>query len=64
MKETIAAIERVYGDFLIEMSVAKGQEFGWKAAAARARKHSLELEKLLKQFRKDSVRAANESKQG
>lgn len=33
-------------------------ESGNKAAGARARKASLELEKLLKQFRKDSIAAA------
>ncbi len=32
-------------------------ESGNKAAGARARKVSLELEKLLKQFRKDSIAA-------
>ena len=32
-------------------------ENGNKAAGARARKASLELEKLLKQFRKDSIAA-------
>ncbi|MCM1521655.1 MAG: histone H1 [Muribaculaceae bacterium] len=32
-------------------------EAGNKAAGARARKASLELEKLLKQFRKDSIAA-------
>lgn len=32
-------------------------EAGNKAAGARARKVSLELEKLLKQFRKDSIAA-------
>lgn len=33
-------------------------ESGNKAAGARARKVSLELEKLLKQFRKDSIAAS------
>ncbi len=33
-------------------------ETGNKAAGARARKASLELEKLLKQFRKDSIAAS------
>ena len=33
-------------------------ENGNKAAGARARKASLELEKLLKQFRKDSISAS------
>lgn len=33
-------------------------EKGNKAAGARARKASLELEKILKEFRKESVKAA------
>lgn len=44
-----------YADFFTEMT--KGLN-GNKAAAARARKASLELEKLLKQYRKESIESA------
>lgn len=44
-----------YSDFYTEMT--KGLN-GNKAAAARARKASLELEKLLKEYRKASIKAA------
>lgn len=53
---------------LVEHVIAKCEEVkvnalaqvekGNKAAGARARKASLELEKLLKEFRKESVNAA------
>lgn len=53
---------------LVEQVIAKCEEVkvnalaqvekGNKAAGARARKASLELEKLLKEFRKESVNAA------
>lgn len=53
---------------LVNVIEAKMQEFaknasdqatkGNKAAGTRARKASLELEKLLKQFRKESIAAA------
>ena len=54
--------------YLVEKIVAQFAEFekearanvenGNKAAGTRARKASLELEKLMKQFRKDSIEAS------
>lgn len=44
-----------YSDFYTEMT--KGLN-GNKAASARARKASLELQKLLKQYRKESIESA------
>lgn len=56
MKELVATIEEKIAAF---SENAKSQaETGNKAAGARARKASLELEKLLKEFRKVSIEAA------
>ena len=52
MKETIKKITAIVEALQIE--IAKAAE-GNKAAAARARKATLELEKLGKEFRKQSV---------
>ena len=52
MKETIAKINEVLT--ALQADLAKANE-GNKAAAARARKATLELEKLGKEFRKVSV---------
>ena len=52
MKETIKKITAIVEALQIEL--AKAAE-GNKAAAARARKTTLELEKLGKEFRKQSV---------
>ena len=52
MKETIAKINEVMAVLLAEL--AKAAE-GSKSAAARARKATLELEKLGKEFRKQSI---------
>ncbi len=52
MKETIKKITAIVEALQIEL--AKAAE-GNKAAAARARKATLELEKLGKEFRKQSV---------
>ena len=52
MKETIAKINEVIA--ALQADLAKANE-GNKAAAARARKETLELEKLGKEFRKVSV---------
>ena len=52
MKETIAKINEVMA--VLEAELAKAAE-GNKAAAARARKATLELEKLGKEFRKQSI---------
>ena len=52
MKETIAKINEVIA--ALQADLAKAAE-GNKAAAGRARKLSLELEKLGKEFRKVSI---------
>ena len=52
MKETIAKINEVLA--VLQTELAKANE-GNKAAAARARKATLELEKLGKEFRKVSI---------
>ncbi len=52
-------VEQISNNFEAFAKDAKAQvESGNKAAGARARKVSLEIEKLLKQFRKDSIAAA------
>ncbi len=52
-------VEKISAGFEVFAKDAASQaESGNKAAGARARKASLELEKLLKQFRKDSIAAA------
>lgn len=52
MKETIVKINEVVA--ALQADLAKAAE-GNKAAAARARKATLELEKLGKAFRKESI---------
>ena len=56
MEKLVNEIESVYGAFLTDATaqLAKGN----KAAGTRARKASLELEKMLKEFRKVSLEAA------
>lgn len=54
MKELVEKITAAYAVFAEN---ADKQLAGNKAAGARARKSSLELEKLLKEFRKVSVEA-------
>lgn len=52
-------VEQLASNFEAFAKDAKAQvENGNKAAGARARKASLEIEKLLKQFRKDSIAAS------
>lgn len=54
--ETVAKIEAVYEAFVKD---AKAQaEKGNKAAGTRARVASIELEKLMKAFRKESLEVA------
>ena len=55
MKELVAEINEAFEAFSkdAELQVEKGN----KAAGTRARKASLELEKLMKEFRKVSVEA-------
>lgn len=53
-----ALVEQIAANFEAFAKDAQAQvENGNKAAGARARKVSLEIEKLLKQFRKDSIAA-------
>lgn len=53
MKELIEKINAEFGTFKSESESLT--EKGVKAAGARARKSTLELEKLLKEFRKVSI---------
>ena len=53
MKELIEKISEVYNSF--EKEAKTQSENGNKAAGTRARKSSLELEKLMKEFRKKSL---------
>ncbi|GGK00669.1 MULTISPECIES: histone H1 [Parabacteroides] len=56
MKELVERINVAIGEFSTNANLQV--ENGNKAAGTRARKASLELEKLLKEFRKVSVEAA------
>lgn len=56
MNELVAKINEVYAAFAKD--AAAQVEKNNKAAGTRARKASLELEKLMKQFRKESVEAS------
>ena len=56
MKELVEKINAAIGEFSTNANAQV--ENGNKAAGTRARKASLELEKLLKEFRKVSVEAA------
>lgn len=56
MKELVDKINVAIGEFSTNANAQV--ENGNKAAGTRARKASLELEKLLKEFRKASVEAA------
>ena len=56
MKELVDNIKVLAGEF-IENATAQTEK-GNKAAGARARKASLQVEKLLKEFRKVSVEEA------
>lgn len=56
MKELVDQICAAYEAFAKD--AAAQAENGNKAAGARARKSSLEIEKLMKQFRKASIEAA------
>lgn len=53
MTELISDIQVGLSDLRVELDKARNNN---KAAAARARKLSLSLEKLFKQFRKESVK--------
>ncbi len=56
MKELVEKINAAIGDFSTNANAQV--ENGNKAAGTRARKASLDLEKLLKEFRKASIEAA------
>ncbi len=56
MKDLVAKINEVCATF--EKEAKLNVENGNKAAGTRARKASLELEKLLKEYRKASIEAA------
>ena len=56
MEKTFAQISELFAQFSENAKLQ--MEKGNKAAGTRARKASLELEKLLKQFRKESLEAS------
>lgn len=56
MKTLVEKISATFQEF--EKEAKANVENGNKAAGTRARKASLELEKLMKQFRKDSIEAS------
>jgi hypothetical protein len=56
MKELVEKIGALYADFAKDATAQAVN--GNKAAGTRARKASLELEKCMKQFRKESIAAA------
>lgn len=56
MKDLVEKIAAQFAAF--EKEARANVENGNKAAGTRARKASLELEKLMKQFRKDSIEAS------
>ena len=56
MKELVEKITATVQEF--EKEATAHVENGNKAAGTRARKATLELEKLMKQFRKDSIEAS------
>ncbi len=56
MKDLVEKIVTQFAEF--EKEARANVENGNKAAGTRARKASLELEKLMKQFRKDSIEAS------
>lgn len=58
MQKTIDKMYAEWAKLEYELKDAR-KEKGWKAAAARARKQSFALEKLLKEFRKVSCAEAN-----
>ncbi len=53
MKELIEKIQNAYSAFTADAALQGGK--GNKAAGTRARKASLEVEKLMKEFRKESL---------
>lgn len=56
MNELVEKIKELYGAFSTDAALQI--EKGNKAAGTRARKASLEIEKLMKEFRKQSLEAS------
>ncbi len=56
MKELIEKIEAAYAEFNNDAALQMTK--GNKAAGTRARKASLEIEKMMKEFRKQSLEAS------
>ncbi len=56
MKELIEKIEAAYAEFSSDAALQMNK--GNKAAGTRARKSSLEIEKMMKEFRKASLEAS------
>lgn len=56
MEEIVAKIAEAYATFITDANLQA--EKGNKAAGTRARKASLSIEKLLKEFRKASIEAS------
>ncbi|MDE6586945.1 MAG: histone H1 [Paramuribaculum sp.] len=56
MEELVAKIAESYAEFISDAKLQS--EKGNKAAGTRARKASLNIEKLLKEFRKASIEAS------
>lgn len=56
MEEIVAKIAEAYAAFITDANLQA--EKGNKAAGTRARKASLSIEKLLKEFRKASIEAS------
>lgn len=56
MEELVAKIAESYAEFISDANLQA--EKGNKAAGTRARKASLNIEKLLKEFRKASIEAS------
>ncbi len=56
MEELVAKIAEAYAEFITDANLQA--EKGNKAAGTRARKASLSIEKLLKEFRKVSIEAS------
>lgn len=54
MQQNINSIHAAWANLERELKDAASEKRGWKAAAARARKETFVLEKLLKEFRKVS----------
>ena len=59
MQQNINSIHAAWANLERELKVSGSGKRGWKAAAARARKESFVLEKLLKEFRKVSCAEVN-----